>query len=101
VGAVLDFPMVAGVGGDVLGSGQRGRQVGDPVDDLFAVPGAGQITAMADDAEDLSGVREVDAGGRGDPGDAFSGTAVPAPPATDRSRWGRLVKREGMAGQYG
>ena len=62
---VFDGPVVADVDGQVAGTGQLHRQAGDAVGDLLVRPRAAGGAAVAADAQDLGGVRPVDAVGGG------------------------------------
>jgi len=70
--AVLDGPVVAGVDGQLAGVGQAAGQAGDAVGDFLVLPGAAGGAGIAADAQDLGGVRPVDAAGGGSTDDAFS-----------------------------
>lgn len=77
--AVFDgFPVAADVGGEVGRSGLPRGQVGDAVADLLAVAYVVQAAAVAQDTEDLSGMREIDAVGQGRAKDTVLGAAVSA-----------------------
>jgi hypothetical protein len=58
---VFDGPVLACVDGEVAGAGEIGGQAGDAVGDLLAGPRAAGGAGVAADAQDLGGVRPVDA----------------------------------------
>jgi hypothetical protein len=69
VQGVLDLPVPADPGGELVGAGLVRAQVGDRVDGLGAprgLAGAGGGSGLADDLDGLGGVREQDPGGDGD-----------------------------------
>ncbi len=105
--AVLDRPVPADEGGELVGVGLVGCQVRNAVHDFFAGALSVQSAGVADDPEDLRGAGEDDAGGGHDVQQAVFGAAVTpfalpgagrllvGQPVDDRGSQRRLVAFDG------
>jgi hypothetical protein len=104
---VLDGPVLAGVEGQVAGPGQADGQAGDAVGDLLVRPRAAGGAAVAADAQDLGGVRPVDAVRGGGADAAPLAAAVPVAffgllaGSAARLAWVAAAARGGGRGQHG
>jgi hypothetical protein len=105
---VFDCPGIPCVDGEVAGPGEAGGEAGDAGGDFLALPGSAGGPGVAADAQDLGGVRPVDAVGRGGADAALLAAAVAfalvspgggrelrvgaGQPADDGAQEGRLVR---------
>jgi hypothetical protein len=76
---VFDCPGIPCVDGEVAGPGEAGGEAGDAGGDFLALPGSAGGPGVSADAQDLGGVRPVDAVGRGGADAALLAAPWPLP----------------------